>query len=441
MKISIRHRESNPRKTVVFQGSLFSLPAASGRRKALRSHLIIQRIITRLRRIHPDILLFAVALVGLGIGQGMVDSTLNNFLKETFQIEQMQRTILELPRETPGFLVAFVSAILFFFGPRRTAMIANLLAAAGLVLVALFSVNFPVMLIWLFIFSLGQHIFLPLNSSLGMDLAREGGHGRRLGQFGGVQNLAYILGSLTVFLGFGFLAFTFRASFLFAAGGYLLAAVMFFFMKPDKPVPGHLRFKLKKEYGLFYWLNILYGTRKQIFLTFAPWVLVQEFRQNVETMAMLLVVAGVIGIGFKPLLGRLIDRLGERFILAGEAVILVFVCLGYGLTKRLFGPEIGLAAAFVCFVMDSLLMSVTMARATWLKKIAPHPDEVAPTLSMGTTIDHVFSISVALLGGVIWNALGYEMVFVMGGAIAVVNFFSALRISIPERSLPHKAAS
>jgi predicted MFS family arabinose efflux permease len=390
-------------------------------------------ILARLKNIHPDIIFFLIALIGLGFGQGLVDSSLNNFLKETFRIAQMQRTVLELPRETPGFLVAFVSALFFFFGPRRTAMIANLLAAAGLVLIALFSIDFPVMLIWLFIFSLGQHIFLPLNSSLGMDLAQEGGHGKRLGQFGGVQNLAYILGSLTVFIGFGFLSFNFRVSFLIAAGGYLLAAAMFFFMKPDKPVPGHLRLRLKKEYGLFYWLNILYGTRKQIFLTFAPWVLVQEFRQKTETMAMLLVVAGMIGIGFKPLLGRLIDRLGERVILAGEAVVLVFVCLGYGLTKTLFGPEIGLAAAFVCFVMDSLLMSVTMARATWLKKIARHPDEVAPTLSMGTTIDHVFSISIALLGGVIWNALGYEMVFVLGGAIAVVNFFSALRIRIPKR--------
>jgi predicted MFS family arabinose efflux permease len=394
---------------------------------------IFSKIFQRLRAAQPDILFFMFALLCLGLSQGMVDATFNNFLKETFGITSLQRTVLELPRETPGFLVAFVSAFLFLLGPRRTAGIANLLAAAGMLLIGLFSVNFPVMLVWLFVFSMGQHIFLPLNSSLGMDLAKEGGHGKRLGQFAGVQNFAYILGSLAIFLGFRFLNFSFTLSYIAAAVFYLGAALMFFLMKPDKPVPFHLRLKLKKEYTLFYWLNVLYGTRKQIFITFAPWVLVFEFGQKTETVAMLLFAAGVCGIFFKPLLGRLIDRLGERTILAAEAVALVFVCLGYGLTKSLFGMQVGLIVACVCYVLDSLLMSVTMARATYLKKIALHPDEVAPTLSMATTIDHIFSISVALLGGLLWNLLGYQAVFLLGGGIAVVNFFSALRIRIPAR--------
>ncbi|MBN2353067.1 MAG: MFS transporter [Spirochaetales bacterium] len=402
--------------------------------------MIIEKLIRRLRGINPDIFLFAGALLFVGFSQGTVDSTFNNFLKESFGINSLERSVIELPRELPGFLVAFVSAFLFLLGPRRTAAVANLLAAAGIFCIGLFSINFPVMLVWLFIFSMGQHIFLPLNSSLGIDLAREGGHGRRLGQFGGVQNLAYIGGSLLILLGFGALHFTFRGSYFIAAGGYLLAAVMLFLMKPDKPVPGRLRLRLKKEYSLFYWLNILYGTRKQIFLTFAPWVLVFEFRQNVQTVAFLLVVAGAIGILFRPILGRLIDRLGERFILAGEGAILVFVCLGYGLTKSLFGPGVGLVVACVCYIMDSLLMSVTMARATYLRKIARSPEEVAPALSMATTIDHAFSISIALLGGVLWSFFGYQAVFLMGAAIAAVNFFSALRIRLPAHGLRPGAA-
>jgi predicted MFS family arabinose efflux permease len=382
----------------------------------------------------PDILLFAVTLLFVGFSQGLVDSTFNNFLKGTFGINSLERTVLELPRELPGVLSAFVAAALFFLGPRRTAAVANLLAAGGILLIGLFSVNFPVMLVWLFVFSLGQHVFLPLNSSLGMDLAAEGKGGRRLGQFAGVQNFAYILGSAVIVVGFGLLSFTFKFSYVLAAACYLLAAVPLFLMKKDKPVPGHLRLRLKKEYALFYWLNVLYGTRKQIFLTFAPWVLVYEFGRKTEFVALLVFAAGALGIAFKPILGRLIDRLGERTILAAEAVALVFVCLGYGLTKTLFGAPVGLAVAAVCYVLDSLLMAVTMARATYLKKIAKHPDEVAPTLSMATTIDHVFSISIALVGGAVWSLFGYQAVFLMGGAIAVVNFFSALRIRIPARA-------
>src|SRR5512138_143614 len=104
-------------------------------------------------------------------------------------------------------------------------------------------------------------------------------------------------------------------------------------MTKGEALPAKSKFTLRKEYGLFYWLNILYGTRKQIFLTFAPWVLVTVFNQKTQMVATLLTIGGVIGIVFKPLLGRMIDRLGEKVILAGEAVVLILVCAGYGFGK------------------------------------------------------------------------------------------------------------
>jgi predicted MFS family arabinose efflux permease len=83
---------------------------------------------------------------------------------------------------------------------------------------------------------------------------------------------------------------------------------------------------------------------------------------------------------------------------------------------------------FACFVVDQLLMSVGMARATYLQKIAVKPEDVAQTLTMGVTIDHAFSIAVALLGGFIWVKWGYQYVFLLGAFIAVINTFSAMRI-------------
>jgi len=38
---------------------------------------------------------------------------------------------------------------------------------------------------------------------------------------------------------------------------------------------------------LYYWLAILYGTRKQIFITFAPWVLITIYKQPTQTIATL----------------------------------------------------------------------------------------------------------------------------------------------------------
>lgn len=383
----------------------------------------------RMSAMPRDFFFFIIAIALIGFSMSIVNAVFNNYLSEVFSITNTQRGLLELPRELPGFLVVFFSALFFFMSSRRLAAFANLLAAAGIVLVGLLSPTYSVMLVWLFVFSTGQHMYLPLNQSLGMEFAREGKTGRRLGQFTGLMNIAAIAGSFMIFLGFKYLGFTFALSFIFAAAGLLGAAVLLFLMKPGTAHPLKAKFLVRKEYGLFYWLNILYGTRKQIFLTFAPWVLIKVFNQKTEVVATLLAVGGIVGIVFNPLLGRAIDRVGERFILMGEALVLILVCTGYGFSREIFDGPVAMYIAFACFVMDQMLMSVSMARATYLRRIAVRPEDVPQTLTMGVTIDHVFSIAIALVSGMLWETLGYQYVFLLGACIAVVNFFSAARIS------------
>jgi predicted MFS family arabinose efflux permease len=363
-----------------------------------------------------------------GFSQSIVDATFNNFLNETFSISDFQRGFLELPRELPGFLVVFFSAMLFFLCSRRLAALANLLCAAGILLIGCYSPGFSVMLIWLFIFSVGQHLFMPLNQSIGMELAVEGQKGRRLGQISAVANISMIIGSFTIFLGFKFFHLNFQTSYVFSFLGFLIVAILIFLMQKDEPYSARTKFQLRREYKLFYWLNILYGTRKQIFLTFAPWVLVTVFRQKTQVLATLLTIGGIIGIFFKPVLGRAIDRLGEKFILTADAMLMIIVSVGYGFSRHLFAEATAMYITFACFVVDQLLMSVGMARATYLQKIAVKPEDVAQTLTMGVTIDHAFSIAVALLGGFIWVKWGYQYVFLLGAFIAVINTFSAMRI-------------
>jgi len=387
-------------------------------------------LLNKVQSISKDFVLYLFAISFLGFSQGIMDSTFNNYLSETFKINSFQRGFLEFPREMPGFLVVFISAILFFLCSRRLAAFANLLAGIGVILIGLFSYNFNIMLLWLFIFSTGQHLFLPLNSSIGMELAVENKEGKRLGQFNGAQNLFAIIGSFFVFIVFKFFNFNFRNSFLIAGLGFICASVLLFFMTAKKPMSVKSKFLLRKEYGLFYWLNILYGTRKQIFITFAPWVLVIVYNQKTHVIATLLTIGGIIGIFFKPLLGRMTDKLGERFILMAEAFILIFVCLGYGFAKLLFPFNIALIITFICYIIDQLLMSVSIARATYLKKIAVKKEDISQTLTMGVTIDHIFSISIALVSSLVWKYFNFQYVFLIGGLIAFINLFSASRIII-----------
>jgi len=387
------------------------------------------------KRLSRDLFLFTAAVSAAAFVQSIYDATFNNFLNTAFSISETQRGLIELPRELPGFLVIAISAAFSFLCTRRIAVVAHLFAACGMLLIGLFPTSFNIMLVWLFILSIGQHLFLPLQSSIGMELAPEGHTGRVLGRLQSWGNIAGLFGSVVVFLGFRFLNFSFAFCFVLGGVGFFIAALVIFFMKKDEKQKT-AKFLLRREYGLYYWLCILYGTRKQLFLTFAPWVLVTVFEQPTTTIAMLLLSGGIIGIFFKPWVGKMVDQYGERRILTMESAGLICICLIYALASDIFTPEFALYATCACYVIDQLLFSVGIARATWLKKIALSPEEVSQTLTMGVSIDHLFSISIALLGGVLWNELGYTSVFLMGAGIACINLISARFVRSRTRSTP-----
>jgi predicted MFS family arabinose efflux permease len=321
--------------------------------------------------------------------------------------------------------------MLWFLCSRRLGVVAMLLGLSGTLLIGFGSPTYAALVACLFVYSAGQHLFMPASSAIGMELAAEGQTGRRLGQLNAIRNAAAIVGSAIVYLGFRFLGFTFQHTFVLSAIGFGVAAVLMFAMKPEKTQQPKMFLKLHKEYKLFYILSVLYGSRKQLFITFAPWVIVNIFQQPIQTIATLMTVGGMIGILFQPFLGWVIDHLGERFVLASEAVLLVFVCFGYGFARSLFNDSIALGVIFACYLLDQMLMSVGMARSTYIKKIALRPEDVQPALTASVTIDHAFSITVALLGGLVWNAFGFQYVFLMGVVIALINLVAALQVKIP----------
>lgn len=393
----------------------------------------------RLRSQPRELILFAVSTLMLGMAFSVMDATFNNYLDETFSLTGFQRSFLEFPRELPGFLVVFVSAALAFLCSRRLSVVAMLLAACGAVLVGFASPAYGVMLVWLFVYSLGNHLYMPLATTIGMELAKEGQDGRRLGQLNALRNAAAVLGSFLVFLGFRYAGFGFKHTFAIIAIFLVLAAGLLSTMAPERNLERRGYLKLHKEYRLFYALNVISGARKQLFLTFAPWVLVQVFRQPTQIMATLFTLGGVVGILFQPLLGWSIDRFGERLVLAAEALVLIVVCFGYGFARTLLPEGTALIVVCACFLADQMIFSVGMARATYMKKIAREPDHIQQALTAAVTIDHVFSISAALLGGLLWKAFGFQYVFLLGAVLAVINFFTALRVEIPEADSPVQA--
>ncbi|WP_304221725.1 MFS transporter [Gracilinema caldarium] len=378
--------------------------------------------------------LYFLAVMAGGLAVAMVDSSFNNFLAATWDISGLARSSLELPRELPGFLNAFVAALLAFLPGRRIGAFSFLLQALGIYLLASFSATFGHMTFWLFTYSLGLHLFLPLQQSIALELASSGAEGALLGKANALRNLAQIAGGAFVFIAFGFFKLSFAANFLLAALVFAAGALALFGMSRPVRDKNAEALVFKRRYGLFYILSILYGTRKQLFITFAPWVIVSVYHKPTSIMAALYFAGGIAGVLFQPFIGRAVDKRGERFMLGLEALLLIPVCFFYGFAKIIFPEAIAFIIVCLCYVADSLLLSFSVARSVWMKKIAEKPGDIAPTLAMGVSIDHIFSIAVALLAGLLWDKFGYQWVFLAGAGIAVINFIATRFVRVPDTS-------
>jgi len=394
---------------------------------------MVKLIANRIRNAEKDFLIFLIVCMFLGIGQSVDGSALSNFLKEKFHFLILQRSALELPRELPGFLVFAFIGFLSSLGDIRIAAVANATAAVGMFLLGVMPADYMLLLIVMFVYSSGQHIYLPLSNTIGMSFADEKNFGRKLGQISAANTAALVFGSAVLWTLFRFLKVDYMVAFSIGAAAFLAAAAMLLFMNPKRTVEIKNRFVFRKEYRLFYWLSVVNGARKQIFLTFGPWVLVDVFKQKVTTMTVLFFIISIAGVFFRPFFGYLIDRKGEKFVLGAEAAVLFFVCFLYAFASNVFPYGITVIVICACYITDQTFSAAGMARSTYLRKIAVKEEDVSPTLSLGTSLDHIVSMLLPALAGLVWyrgGVNGYKYVFVGGALIALVNFISTRMMRI-----------
>ncbi len=403
---------------------------------------MIRRIAAKAASLRPELKLFLAAIFCAGLAGGVGDTAFNNYLSDTFHISAATRGMLEFPRELPGFLTALGAGSLFFLSEPHLGAVAYLLFSAGLTGLAFADSNWPFMLAAMIIWSSGVHLSMPVTSSLTMSLAPEQRRGRRMGQVGALSGLGAIAGALIVWQLGRAGAVNYPAMFLSAAGAVALAAILIASLKTvglHRPRP---RLVLRRHFSLYYALELLFGARKQVFLTFGPWVLIKVFGEPPATFAKLRLLSSFLGILLVPLIGTAIDRFGERRILTADAFLLLLICLAYGFAERILPSRtLALRALYATYVLDQLLFACGMARATYVSKIARSPDEVAPTLSMGVTMNHAVSMSVPTLGGLLWAAFGYPSVFIFAAGIALATAAAASLIRIPPRGRPATASA
>jgi predicted MFS family arabinose efflux permease len=374
------------------------------------------------------------ATLFFGAASGIFTATLNNYLAEIHHLGAEARGWLEFPRELPGFLIMFVAgAMLTIFRETQMAAAAMLLTALGAVGLGYLAPTHAALVVFIVIWSLGDHIIFAVEGPIGLKLAKGGKEGRRLGQFGGARNLGTILGVGVIFVLARTLGDRFSLFYAIAAGSALIAGLLYAGLDVGRGDVPSRRLVFKKKYRLFYVISALFGIRKQIFLAFGAWVLVEIHGVPVSTIALLYFIAATLGVILRPLLGEVVDWLGERAVLAADEILLLGICLTYAFAGEIFSGNGVLLALYGAYILDIILFALRVARTTYLKKIADDPSDITPTISMGITIDHAVAMTLPILSGYIWEAFGFQWVFILAGAIAFVGFFVCLRIRTPDR--------
>jgi predicted MFS family arabinose efflux permease len=213
-----------------------------------------------------------------------------------------------------------------------------------------------------------------------------------------------------------------RGSFI-PAGAIVVVGAICLLLIQDKDAAPRIRISFRRKYLTYYVLAMLDGSRRQIFGTFAVFLLVRNYHVDVRAVTILLLANTTLTMFSSLPIGRLIDSFGERRVLVVNYIVLVFLFSSYALvhTVLLLG---------IVYCIDNVLFGCSTAIPTYLGKIAPR-NEMTPTLAMGSTANHVAAVSVPVLGGIVWDHIGYQVTFFAGAATCIISVLVALSIRVP----------
>ncbi|NUQ69804.1 MAG: MFS transporter [Chthonomonadales bacterium] len=362
--------------------------------------------------------LFGAATFCYAFGFAVYNGLFQNFFREAMRGTPDQLGILESLREVPGLMTAFTAGLLITISETRIGSLALISAALGIAATGYAGSYWPLVAVTVF-WSVGMHLWLSLSPGITLSLAEGKEGGRHLGRMAGLSAIAVLVGLGLTRFAKPYLSYPL----LFAAAGVLIfvAGVCASFLSRRTSKTAVSRILYRREYGMFYWLTFLEGCRRQIFTTFAPFVLILVYKTSVETMLTLALANAVISTFAAPSIGRWIDRLGERRMLTLYYSALVVIFGGYALIPNVH-------VLYIFYIVDNLLFACSIGLTTYLHGII-RDGEMTATLTMGTTMNHIAAVIVPVTGGLLWRTLGdFRIPFWIGVGVLLLSIVSARRL-------------
>jgi len=371
----------------------------------------------------PVTLLFLMA-AAMPIAFSTWSALLNNFVIEAADFDGSDIGWLHTVREIPGFFAIGVIVLLMLFREQVLGLVALVLLGVATALTAQFPSMGGILTITM-LSSIGFHYYETVNQSLQLQWIDKARAPQTLGWLiaagSGATFLAYVLIVLT------WQAWGLSYDIVYWVSGGITAAIGVFcllaYPQFENPNPQRTQFVLRKRYWLYYALQFMSGARRQIFVVFAGFMMVERFGFAVHEITSLFLITLMANILTAPLVGKAVSVFGERRALVFEYVGLAVIFLLYG-GLYYFGWGVMLAAAL--YVFNHIFFSLALALKTYFQKIAD-PRDIAPTAAVAFTINHIAAVFLPAMLGYLWLT-SPQLVFLAAAGMAIVSLLLSLLI-------------
>ncbi len=363
----------------------------------------------------PTSLLFVMAMA-MPVAFATWSALLNNFVIEVAGFDGADIGWLHTVREIPGFFAIGVIALIMLGA--ATAVTAQFPQMGGILAVTMLS-------------SIGFHYYETVNQSLQLQWIDKSKAPQTLGWILSAGSAATLVVYLLIIISWDRFGLTYSIVFWLSGGFTAMVAMICILVYPqfETPHPQVKKMVLRKRYWLYYALQFMSGARRQIFVVFAGFMMVERFGFAVDDITKLFMATLLINMLAAPLLGGLVQFFGERRALIFEYAGLCLVFFAYG-GIYYFGWGAILATAL--YIVNHIFFSLALAIKTYFQKIAD-PQDIAPTAAVAFTINHIAAVFLPAVLGYVWLQ-SPELVFLMAAVMAIISLL--LSLLIPRHPAP-----
>jgi MFS family permease len=367
---------------------------------------------------NPMFMYLVILTIASTVGLQTWSTLFNNFAVDVVHLGGNHVGMIQSIREIPGFLALLAVFVMLVIREHRLSALSILILGAGLAATGLFP-SFTGIALTTLISSFGFHYYETTNMSLTLQYFKQ-------------HESPWVFGKLTSLaaatsIGIGLLIWVLMSLLTFAQvylviGGLIAAAGLWALTRDPSDInilPQRRQMILRKKYWLFYFLTFMAGARRQIFIAFSVLLLVQKFDYSVREITILFVINNCINYFLCPIVGKSIIRFGERKMLSLEYLSVIFIFTAYATVASK-------ALVALLYILDQIFFTFAIAIRTYFQKVGD-PQDIAPSMAVGFTINHLAAVFLPALGGMLW-VIDYRIPFFAGAVLGAVSLLAVQKI-------------